>query len=256
MSILPTQLVLLSSAWAYTRRLVKNPKRLGVMVLSLSVVLLFFSGVICPPRADAVNILLTDGDEQTAGCDLPDCRAGSFLVGQDFALGTPSVRPISPLELRFGPVSPGQTIDLGGMLFTSGFRWTYQGVEYVTSTPSFLNVSAALVVAPEPDAFNLLGRPIFLNSAMSMSGILEGRNAVNGDRVDLNLTGFGIADARFTFGTNQLDGFGFGKWQLGRLIYDVQPIPEPSTLLLVGSGLTGLVLRGRRKSKAGGCSSG
>jgi len=59
------------------------------------------------------------------------------------------------------------------------------------------------------------------------------------------------------FDTNQLDEFGFGKWQLGRLIYDVQPIPEPSTSLLLGSGLTWLVLRGgSRKSETGDCGSG
>jgi hypothetical protein len=142
------------------------------------------------------------------------------------------------------------------MLFTSGFSWTYQGVEYVTSNPSFLTVSAAPVVAPDPDAFNRQGRPSFLNSPMSMSGVLPGRNTVNGDLVDFNLTGFGIADARFTLGTNQFDELRFGKWELGRLTYDFQPIPEPSTLLLLGSGLTWLALRGRRRKLNQCCGSG
>jgi hypothetical protein len=96
----------------------KHPQHLGVP-LSLLIVLLFIV-MICPPSVDAVNILVTDGDVQTAGCDLPDCRAGSFFVGQDFALGTQSVRPISALQLRFGPVSPGQIIDLGGCCLRLG----------------------------------------------------------------------------------------------------------------------------------------
>ena len=111
-------------------------------------------------------------------------------------------------------------------------------------------------MAPEPDAFNLQGRLIFLDSAMVMSGVLQGRNTVNGDLVDFNLTGFGIAHARVTLDTNQFDELRFGKGQLGRLIYDVQPIPEPSTWLLLGSRLIWLALLGRRRrSKVGGCGS-
>ena len=214
--------------------------RQGIPVVG-SIVLLFLIGT-GASRADAVNILLTDADVQTAGCDLPDCRAGSFLVGQDFALGSQSGRPISPLQVRFGFPSPGQTVDLGGTLVAFGLGWTYQGVEYVTSNPSFLNFSVAPVVAPQPDSFNLLGRPIFLNSPMAMSGTLQGRNTVTSDLVDFNLTGFGIASGQFTLGINQFDEFRFGKWQLSRLTYDFQPIPEPSAWLLLASGLIAFVV--------------
>lgn len=73
------------------------------------------------------------------------------------------------------------------------------------------------------------------------SGFLAG-NAINGS-VALDLSGSGI-------GTLTLSNLGNGQYVATGLTYTFQPVPEPATLILLASGLTGIAVRYRKRKNS------
>jgi hypothetical protein len=129
--------------------------------------------------------------------------------------------------------SPGTLLDFTGFadLASPGALLIYAGTQYRPSGQVHV-VTSPMVVD------SLLTTPFLL------TGTIHGQSLTGPETVDLDLSGSGTLTARFTF--HPLPS-GDGSFGLESASYDVSAIPEPATLMLLGSGLVALrIARGRR----------
>jgi PEP-CTERM motif len=88
-----------------------------------------------------------------------------------------------------------------------------------------------------------LAADLLVHGPFALTGTLHGQSLVGPDSIDLDIAGYGMmtAEYRHTFD---------GRLELSKVTYEVDPIPEPTTLLLVGAGLAGIATgRGRYRSR-------
>ncbi len=221
-------------------------QRFGILAVVCAVV------VGAPSAARADPITVTSG-----GAHLPWDDASSFSAfGDGLALQSLFLRaPISPQLVCFTGCLPGTVVDMRGVLGGSGagslgvaLIATIDGVSHtefgrpetlLDLTGVFLFDAPPVVLPPFAGAERHV---VFVTAPFSFQGNVTGfrRDAPEVPRFHIDLDGRGTATLSLSVEP------GVDRYIRPEVTYafsPVDPIPEPAALLLVGSGLAGVLMR-------------
>jgi hypothetical protein len=212
--------------------------------------LVFLVLFISPGEARADNIVITGGSVSIGGA--PRSIAAWSNVGFNFsgngfaASGGASESGqgiMSPCA--FDPCQPGATIFPNSTAFLDG---TGKAAFNGTTIPAWWlgRDSTLLFNGPGVTIPNSTDPTITLSSPFDMTGsiFVHSLDDVNHPVIfSTSISGSGLATLTLQFFPN----LGPGGYIFSNVRYDFAPVPEPTTLLLLSSGLGGLALRYRRR---------
>lgn len=209
-------------------------------------------GLVAPTVASADPIAITGGTIVQPGGPGTTPGTGN-LVGTENFTWRGEIDPFasfgSQCELR---CSPGATVDVGGFVGASNVKGvvTYEDQQFlVGGTPASFG-ALNLNFLTDPFVLPPAGTSAVFSSPFTMTGTLQFPFFGPPAQPSVAIGGSGIATAFFV-PSPAAPGVAPG-WQLSELRYEFapEPVPEPSTLLLVGGGMAALLrrrLRSRRE---------
>ncbi len=189
------------------------------------------------PHAGAVPIPMTSGSihmDSTTPVPFDDVfvnlvgaaftLTNEFLIDSFLFAGTPNPALIL--------LPPGTAVEFTGhaSLFAPGDLLVYLGESYQAS--GVINVStSSIVVGP------------LLTLPFTLSGTIHGDSLSGPGTIDLDIIGGGTVTAMF----EEVSLPDAPAWEFRSITYEIAPVPEPATWMLIGSGLLGLVARRRSR---------
>lgn len=213
------------------------------------VLLVLLPALLVALPSQATTLVVTEGFVRTMPqfCDFNECDAQYQLSGDNFSISHTQTGINPTLVPNDLVVPPGQSIDLGSR-FHLGGEFLFNGVPYTTTIiQSNLQLTTPLVPAPPPTIQpngDFAPRPEFLSSSLILSGTFTAQNTVTGLSENFTLNGAGSTFAiyqRITMATENLPVLPAGSLRMEQLQYAFTPVPEPSTFVLLATGLMALL---------------
>jgi hypothetical protein len=204
--------------------------------------------------ADTIGVPLTDGTLKLPAQVGFSFDSDSRLVatGPDFSFGAFSGPFFAPPRCFSGLCAPGSSFNANTSVFGafSGgvtFRGVSQSVNDQAAVAgsafaSWTVTAAPIVMPPIGDPFTVT-TPFLLDLTVSLADCAT----CLGRHTAIDATGAG--NATFSFSFAPFPGGGGGAWQATSAVYQINPVPEPSTWLLVPTAV-GLAWLARKKRKA------
>jgi hypothetical protein len=173
---------------------------------------------------------------------------GAVLVG---IVGTPN--------LCFGFAPGGSSCDPSLLLTNSGIPTPMTGTLNGSNVPLWLfgggiQMSGSPFLLPNNPSLTTFSITLQVSLSGSFTGcvMVDALNGCfNGSTVNPTIAAFtvnGNGTASLTF--RNVGGQGLSIWQLSQGTYTLNPVPEPATLLLFGTGAAGLFARYKRRRRA------
>jgi hypothetical protein len=215
-------------------------------LFAIQLLILWTVPSVAPARADP--ILITAGSVTVTG--VPGAESGIADLH-----GTQGFQADVVMELAFAPGpwqcqpcgAPGTLLQLAGFMDTLDGLGTIvlggisYGVGTVGGSPGegvlALSLFSDQIVLPPLSPSAVLSAPFELQSDQSRVSVTD----ANGQDTSLPLRGRGTLTLELTPNES-----GEPVWEFAGASYEFEPIPEPTTLLLFGTGALGLAARHRR----------
>ena len=204
--------------------------------LRKSMVVIAILSALSAPQAGAVTIPMTSGSihmDNTTPFIFDDVFV--TLGGPDFALTNYFLHDsffwTSNPNPWFFFWPPGTMVEYDGFvsLVSPNDLLVYAGVSYLPSGQIHVDTPSIAV------------GPLLLTVPFTLSGTIHGVNLSGPGTVDLDILGSGVVSAHYTK-LFYPDG---PHLRLDSITYEIAPVPEPATWMLLGSGLLGVVARRR-----------
>ena len=214
------------------------------LIERLPAFLLFALVLLLPRAASADPVVITGGFAETRNPAIVIFAGPSFsLTGGNFVAGSGAEKSFGGASVTVTPggtVTSLITINIQNQLPFS--RFILDGVTYnVSYDGTSLNFVTAPVILP----LETTSSDVTLTTPFTMTGLLNTREGspFNPPLFTTMISGQGVATLTLREGVG-----GPGTYGVVSIRYDFQPVPEPTTLLLFGAGLAGIIARSRRRS--------